>query len=111
MSLKKCTTRQTTLRNILDIVYYTPFRGFEVPESKLETVELLLNNVFQDGWISLPNLEELGGKCTSMGMITPPASLHTYHMYKTIAQYQRSWGSSMFAIISSMPNNGLRSEM
>ena len=111
MSLKKCSLQPTTRLIFLGVVCDTALRRFEVPESKLTKLELLLNGALQDGWISFPNLEKLAGKCTSMSVAVPPASLYTYHMYKQIAQFQRTGGSSLFAKIKVTANSGLRSEM
>ena len=61
-----------------------PRRRFEVPESKLEKLNALLNSALDHGWISPTNLEKLAGKRTSMRVAVPPASLYTYYTYLSL---------------------------
>ena len=51
----------------------------------------------------------MAGKCTSVSVAVPPASLYTYHMYKKISQCQRALYSSTRIPVA--PISGLYSEM
>lgn len=92
MSVNICTTQTTTRLIFLGSVCDTALRRFEVLESKQENLEALLENDVDDDWTSATNLEKLTGKCTSMSVAVPPASLYTYHMYKKVTQYQYGRG-------------------
>ena len=82
-----------------------------VPESKLAKLELLLNSAPQDGGISFPKPGKLAGKCNSMSVAVPPASLYMHHMYKQIAQFQRTGVLHFSPKYKVTANSGLRSEM
>ena len=57
------------------------------------------------------NLETLPGKCTSMSVAVPPASLYKYHMYRPIAHFRCTGGSSILARVDVQSNGGRRYEM
>ena len=56
------------------------------------------------------DLERLAGKCTSMSVAVPPASLYTYHMYKHIAKFRRTGGRVKAAMIAVQKGRGLSDE-
>ena len=109
MILKKCTIWPSTRPIFLGIVCDTDRRRFEVPETKMRKLETLLKEAIQSRFITFYDLEKLAGKCTSMSVAVPPASLYTYHMYKKISQYQRARYSSPRTPVA--PNSGLCSEI
>ena len=80
----KCTTQPTTCLIVLSILCDTARRRFEVPEILLEKLDVILNNILDDGWISPTNLEKMTGKLISMSVAVPS------FMYKTIVQYQKA---------------------
>ena len=92
MSIPKCVLEPTTRLVFLDIVCDTEACRFEVPEGKLLKLEEILTAAITSGWISFVDLERLAGKCTSMSVAVPPASLYTYRMYKHIAKFRRTGG-------------------
>ena len=84
MSIAKCVLEPTTRLVFLGIICDTEARRFEVLEDKLLKLEVIITTAITSGWISFVDLECLAGKCTSMSVTVPPASLYTYHMYKHI---------------------------
>ena len=54
-------------------------------------------------------LEKLTGKCTSMSVAVPAASLYTFHMYKQIGHLQRTGSSLGYG--QGSPQWNLRAEM
>lgn len=50
--------------------------------------------MLQNCFISVYNIEKLSGKYTNTRVTVFPASIYTYHMFKTICQYQRAGDSS-----------------
>ena len=91
----------------LGIVCDTEARLFEVSEEKLLKLEVIPTAVITSGWISFVDLERLVGKCTSMSVAVPPASLYTYHMYKHIANFRRTGGRINAAMIAVQKGRGL----
>ena len=88
----------------------TEARRFEVLEGKLLKLEVLLTAAITSGWIPFVDLERLAGKCTSMSVAVPPASLYTYHMYKHIAKFRRTEGRVKAAMIAVQKGRGLSDE-
>ena len=58
MSLKKCSTQPSTCLFFIGIVFDTNRRTFEVPETKLETLETLLTEALQNRFIAFHDLEK-----------------------------------------------------
>ena len=63
-------------------------------------LEVFLTAAITCGWISFVDLERLAGKCTSMPVTVPPASLYTYHMYKHITKFRRTESRVKAAMIA-----------
>ena len=100
MSIAMCVPEPTTRLVFLGIICDTEVGRFEVPEGKLLKLEVLLTAAITCGWISFVDLEGLAGECTSMSVAVPPASLHTYYMYKHIAKFCRTGGRRKTAMIA-----------
>ena len=111
MSITKCVLEPTTRLVFLGIICDTEARRFEVPEGKLLKLEVILTAAITSGWISFVDLERLAGKCTSMSVAVPPASLYTYHMYKHIAKFRRTGGRVKAAMIAVQKGRGLSDEL
>ena len=77
MSITKCVLEPTTRLALLGIVCYTEARRFEVPDGKSLKLEVILMAATASGRISFVDFERLAGKCTSMSVAVPPASLYT----------------------------------
>ena len=90
VSVAKCVLEPTIRLEFLGIICDTEARRFEVSEGKLLKLEVLLTAAITSWWISLADLERLAGKCESISVVIPPASLYTYHMYKHIAKFRRT---------------------
>ena len=86
-------------------------RRFEVPESKLLKLEVILTAAITSGWISFIGLERLTGKCTSMSVAVPPASLYTYHRYRHIAKFRRTGGRVKTVMVAVQKGRGLLDEL
>ena len=56
-------------------------------------------------------LETLACKCTSMSVAVPSTSLYTYHMYRPIAHFRCTGGSSILVRVDVHSNGGRRYEM
>ena len=56
------------------------------------------------------DLESLAGKCASMSVAVPSASLYTYHMYKHVAKLCRTGGGGRAAMIAVQKGRGLSDE-
>ena len=110
MSIAKCVLEPTTRLVFLGIMLDTKARRFEVPEEKLLKLELVLTAAITSGWISFMDLERLAGKCTSMSVAVPLASLYTYHMYKHITEFRRTGGKVRAAMIVVQKGRGLSDE-
>ena len=111
MSIIKCVLEPTTRLVFLGIICDTEARRFEVPEGKLLKLEVILTAAITSGWISFVDLERLAGKCTSMSVAVPPASLYTHHMYKHIAKFRRTGGRVKAAMIAVQKSRGLSDEL
>ena len=111
MSIIKCVLEPTTRLVFLGIICDTEARRFEVPEGKLLKLEVIITAAITSGWISFVDLERLAGKCTSMSVAVPPASLYTYHMYKHIAKFRRTGGRVKAAMIAVQKGRGLSDEL
>ena len=111
MSFSKCSLAPPTRRVYLGVICDSQTRRVGVPADKLDRLEALFRHAIHNAWISFVNLEKLAGKCTSMSVAVPPASLYTYHMYHQIARFRRTRGSSILARVNVPPNGGLRYEM
>ena len=105
---------------VINEVYHTAIDAPNFPRHRLrygpkeirgtrDELETLLKEAIQSRFITFYDLEKLAGKCTSMSVAVPPASLYTYHMYKKISQCQRALYSSTRIPVA--PNSGLCSEM
>ena len=110
MLIAKCVLEPTTRLVFLGIICDTEAHRFEVPEGNLLKLEVLLTTAITSGWISFVDLERLAGKCTSMSVAVPPASLYTYLMYKHIAKFHRMRGRVKAAMIAVQKHRGLSDE-
>ena len=100
----------TTRPVFLGIIFDTEARRFKVPEDKLLKLKVMLTTAITSGRISFLDLERLAGKCTSMFVAVPPASLYMYHMYKHIAKFRRTGGRVKAVMIAVQKGRGLRDE-
>ena len=108
----KCSLEPTTHLVFLGVGCDTAQRRFYVPEDKLQKLEAILRDAIDSRSISFGQLEKLAGKCTSMSVAVPPASLYTHQMYCQIAAFKCS--GSRKKIISSVAvskRSGMRFEM
>ena len=71
---------------------YGATQVLRVPEDKLRKLEVILRDEIDSRSISFNQLEKLAGKCTSMFVAVPPASLYTHYIYNQIAVIKRSGG-------------------
>ena len=86
-------------------------RRFYEPEDKLRKLEAIVRDAIDSRSISFSQLKKLAGKCTSMSVAVPPASLYTHHMYRQIAAFKRSGGRKTLSSIAVSKRSGLRFEM
>ena len=108
---QKCSLEPTTDLVFLGVGCDTAQRRFYVPEDKLRKLEAILRDAIDSRSISFSQLEKLAGKCTSMSVAVPPASLYTHHMYRHIAAFKRSGGRLNLSSIALSKRSGLRFEM
>ena len=105
ISLPTCEIDPTTRLVFLGIICDSVACRFEAPEDKLEKLEVSLTGAVTSGAITFRMLEKLAGKCTSLVVAVPVAALYTHHMYRQIANFQRTGGRKKSMEID-MPNNG-----
>ena len=108
MSFPKCSLEPTTELVFLGVGCDMAQRRFYVPEDKLEAI---LRNAIDSRSILFSQLEKLAGKCTSMSVAEPPASLYTHHMHHQIAAFKRSGSRNNLSSIAVSKGSGLRFEM
>lgn len=111
ISISKRELEPTTRLVFLGILCASAQCRFEVPEEKLEKLEVILTDALTTGGITFRMLEKLAGKCTSMSVAVPVAALYTHHMYKHIALFLRTGGRKRNTDIDVAKNGGLRFEM
>ena len=111
MAFPKCSLEPTTDLVFLGVGCDTAQRRFYVPEDKLRKVEAILRDAIDSRSISFSQLGKLAGKCTSMSVAVPPASLYTHHMYSQIAVIKRSEDRKNLSSIAVSERSGLRSEI
>lgn len=63
---------------------------FEVPEDKLAKLEAIIRAALEKSLIIFATLEKFAGKCASMTVAVPAATLYTLHSHKQIGQFQRT---------------------
>ena len=80
MAFLKYSLEPTTDLVFLGIGCNTAQRRLYVPEDKLQKLEAILRDAIDSRSISFSQLEKLAGKCTSMSVAVPPASLYTHHI-------------------------------
>lgn len=110
MSVGKCVLQPTTRLVYLGIVCDSARRRFEVPEENLVKLETLITTAINTKSISFAVLEKVAGKCASMTVAVPAASLYTFNMYTQIGHLQRTGKSRVSATVKVAPNGGLRAE-
>ena len=111
MVFPKCSLEPTMDLVFLGVGCDTAQRRFYVPEDKLRKLEAILWDAVDSRSISFNQLEKLAGKCTSMSVAVPPASLYTHHMYRHIAAFKRSGDRKNLSSIAVSNHSGLRFEM
>ena len=111
ISISKCEFTPSTRLVFLGIICDTAQCRFEAPADKLEKLEHILSDAISSGAITFQILEKLAGKCTSLSVAVPVAALYTHHMYKQIANFQRTGGRHRSTAISIPKNSGLMLEM
>ena len=92
MASPKCLPQPTTDRVFLGVGCDTAQRRFYVTEEKLRKLEAILRDAIDSRSMSLSQLKKLAGKCMSISVAVPLASLHTRHLYRQIAVIERSEG-------------------
>ena len=90
MAFPKCSLEPTTDLVFLGVDCDSAQRKFYVPEDKLRKLEVILRDAIDSRSISFSQLEKIAGKCMSMSVAVPPASLYTHHMYRQRAAFERS---------------------
>ena len=108
MASPKCSLEPTTDRVFLGVRCDTAQRRFYVPEDNLRKLEAILRDAIDSRSISLSHLKKLTGKCTSIAVAVPPASLYTHHMYRQIAVIKCSEGRKDLSSIALSERSGLR---
>ena len=112
MAFPKTSLEPTTDLVFLSVGCYTARRRFCVPEDKLRKLEAILRDSIDSRSISFSQLDKLAGKCPSMSLAVPPASLYTHHMYhQQIAVFKRSGSRKNLSSIEVSKRSGLRFEM
>ena len=107
MAFPKCSLEPTTDLVFLGVGCDTAQRRFYVPEDKLRKLETILRDAIDSRSISFSQLEKLAGKCTSMSVAVPPASLYTHHMYRQIASFKRAGSRKNLSSIAVSKRSGL----
>lgn len=77
----------------------TVLRQYGVPEDKLVKIEKVLREAVTSNIILLATLEKIVGKCTSMSVAVPAASLYTHSMYIQIAKCKKTGDREIAATI------------
>ena len=72
-------------------------------------LEAIITVALETGLTTFAMLGKLAGKCTSMTVASPAASLYAFHMYKQIGKFQRT-GVSRLSATARVAGN-LRAEM
>ena len=111
MAFPECSLEPTTDRVFLGVGCDTVQRKFYVPEDNLRKLEAILRGATNSQSISLSQLKKLTGKCISMAVAVPPASLYTHHMYRQIAVIKRSEGRKELSSVAVSERSGLRFEI
>ena len=111
MACPKFSLECTTDLVFLGVGCDTAQHRFYVPEDKLRKLEAILRDAIDSRSISFDQLEKLAGKCTSMSVVVPPASLYTHHMFRQIAAFKRSGSRKNLSSIAVSKRSGLRFQM
>ena len=111
MAFPKCSLGPTADLVFLGVGCDTAQRRFYVPENKLRKLEAILRDATDSRSISFNQLEELAGKCRSMYIAVPSASLYTHRMYCQIAAFKPSGGRKSLSSIAVSERSGLLFEM
>ena len=74
----------------------------------MRKLEAILRDAIDSGSISLSQLKKLTGKCTSMSVAVPPASLYTHHMYRQVAVIKNSEDQNNSSSIAVSERSSLR---
>ena len=90
MAFPKCSLEPTTDLVFLGVGCDTAQRRFDVPEDKVRKLEVILRDAVDSQSISFNQPKKLAGKCKSVSVGVPPASLYTHHTYRQIAAFKRS---------------------
>lgn len=89
MPVSKYHLAPSTRLVLLGVTCDTVLKRFEVPQSKIDKLEIILHRAIKTGSITFALLEKLAGKCTSMSVVVPPTALYTHHMHKCIGNLRR----------------------
>ena len=108
MAFPKCSLEPTKDLVFMGVGCDTAQRRFYVPEDKLRKLEAILQDAIDSRSISFSQLEKLTGKCTSMSVAVPPASLYRHHMYHQIAAFKRAGSRKNLSSIAVSKRIGLR---
>ena len=77
----------------------------------MRKLEAILRDAIDSRSISFSQLEKLAGKCTSMYVAVPPASMYTHHMYRQIAAFNRPGDRKNLSSIAVSKRSTLRFKM
>ena len=108
MAFLKCSLEPITDLVFLVVGCDSAQHRFYVPEDKLWKLEAILRDTIDSRSISFSQLKKLAGKCMSMSVAAPPASLYAQHMYRQIAASKRSGGRKSLSSIAVSGRSDLR---
>ena len=93
LSVEKCELRPVQVLQYLGIVCDSTSMTFRIPQDKLDKLHALLRQAVDDKGLSYRTLQRIAGKCMSMTVAIPPASLWTHAMFAVLASLEKA-GSS-----------------
>lgn len=90
LSLTKCDIRPSQVQRYLGIDCDSREVVFRIPVDKLLKLQSLVRSALEAGHVSIPTLERMAGKATSMAVAIRPASLWTHCMFAQLAKSARN---------------------
>ena len=110
MAFPKCSLEPNIDLVFLGVGCDTAQRRFYEAGEKLLNLEAILREAIDSRGKSFSQLEKLAGKCTSMSVAVPPASLYIHHIHQ-IAAFKRPGGRNSVLPIAVSEHSGLRFEI
>lgn len=86
LSPEKCDIRPSRVQKYLGVACDSHEAVSRLPMDKLQKLQSLVRTVIEAGYVSIPTLERIAGKCTSMAAAIRPASLWTHCMFSQLAK-------------------------